>query len=315
MNDSTIIASLRTEKQQLQQQLEQLQHELDTLRQHQAAPAAQHSVDRAAPSPMLYRNLFEALPDAVLVVTPQGTMDFFNQRFVEMWGIPAEIVASRSDEAALGYVIDQLADPEGFIGKVQYLYSHPEEYSRDDVLLKDGRIFDRYSAPVSYGDGFGSGRVWFFRDVTERRQAEEEVRANAVRAEVLEAQRSALRELSTPLIPISDSAVVMPLIGTIDSQRAQQIMETLLEGVAQHQAALVILDITGVAVVDTQVAQGLVQATQAVKLLGAQVILTGIQPQIAQTLVHLGVDLQGIQTRSSLQSGIAAALHHGALMR
>lgn len=85
-------------------------------------------------------------------------------------------------------------------------------------------------------------------------------------------------------------------------------METLLEGVARHQAALVILDITGVAVVDTQVAQGLIQATQAVKLLGAQVILTGIQPQFAQTLVHLGIDLRGIQTRSSLQAGIAAAL-------
>jgi anti-anti-sigma factor len=100
----------------------------------------------------------------------------------------------------------------------------------------------------------------------------------------------------------------MPLIGTIDSQRAQQIMEALLEGTAQHQAELAILDITGVAVVDTQVAQALVSAAQAVRLLGAQVMLTGIQPQIAQTLVQLGVDLSGIQTEGSLQAGIAAAL-------
>jgi anti-anti-sigma regulatory factor len=100
----------------------------------------------------------------------------------------------------------------------------------------------------------------------------------------------------------------MPLIGTIDSQRAQQVLETLLDGVAQHQAELVILDITGVSLVDTQVAQAFIQAAQAVKLLGAQVMLTGIQPQIVQTLIHLGIDLSTIQTRGSLQAEIAAAL-------
>ena len=126
--------------------------------------------------------------------------------------------------------------------------------------------------------------------------------------QVLAAQREALRELSTPLIPITDDVVIMPLIGTIDSGRAQLVMETLLDGVAQQQARLVILDITGVPVVDSQVAQALIRAAQAVKLLGARVMLTGIQPQIAQTLVHLGVDLSGIQTQSSLQAGIAAAL-------
>jgi anti-anti-sigma factor len=104
----------------------------------------------------------------------------------------------------------------------------------------------------------------------------------------------------------------MPLIGTIDTGRAQQVMEALLEGVAHHQATLAILDITGVSVVDTQVAQALIGAAQAVRLLGAQVMLTGIQPQIAQTLVHLGVDLSGIETRGSLQSGIAEALRHTA---
>jgi anti-anti-sigma regulatory factor len=100
----------------------------------------------------------------------------------------------------------------------------------------------------------------------------------------------------------------MPLIGSIDSGRAQMIMETLLEGVAHYQAELVILDITGVQIVDTQVAQAFIQAAQAVRLLGAQVMLTGIQPQIAQTLVHLGVDLSGLQTAGSLQAGIAFAL-------
>lgn len=144
------------------------------------------------------------------------------------------------------------------------------------------------------------------QDVTANKQAEEE-RA-AWQQQVIEAQKSALYELSTPLIPIADNIVVMPLIGAIDSTRVQQVMETLLEGVSMYQATTVILDITGVQAVDTQVANAFVRAARAVKLLGAQVIVTGIQPQIAQTLVHLGVDLEGIIAQSTLQAGIAFAL-------
>jgi rsbT co-antagonist protein RsbR len=148
------------------------------------------------------------------------------------------------------------------------------------------------------------------RDITTQKAQEAE--REALQQRVIDAQRTALRELSTPLIPISDEVVIMPLIGTIDSQRAQMVMETLLDGVARYKADLVILDITGVSVVDTQVAQAFIQAAQAVKLLGAQVMLTGIQPQIAQTLIHLGVDLGGIQTRGSLQVGIQSAMHQHA---
>jgi rsbT co-antagonist protein RsbR len=173
---------------------------------------------------------------------------------------------------------------------------------------KDGSTFPAALSGVAPRDADGKPLVvaGIVRDLTQQKQYEAE-RA-AMQERIIEAQRSALRELSTPLIPISDAVVIMPLIGTIDSGRAQQVMETLLEGVAQHQAELAILDITGVSLVDTQVAQGLVRAAQAVRLLGAKVILTGIQPQIAQTLVHLGVDLSDIQTQGSLQAGIAAAL-------
>jgi rsbT co-antagonist protein RsbR len=144
------------------------------------------------------------------------------------------------------------------------------------------------------------------RDVSERKKTEAE--HSALQQQIINAQQDALREISTPLIPISDEIVIMPLVGTIDSMRAQQIMETLLEGIAHYQSELAILDITGVSMVDTQVAQALIRAAQAVKLLGARAILTGIKPQIAQTLVHLGVDLQDIVTYGSFQSGVAAAL-------
>lgn len=148
----------------------------------------------------------------------------------------------------------------------------------------------------------------FVRDVTERQQAEAE-RAT-LQQQVIDAQQVALRELSTPLIPLTEKVLIMPLIGTIDSARAQLVMETLLEGVAERHAELVILDITGVSVVDTQVANAFIHAAQAVRLLGADVMMTGIQPPMAQTMVQLGLDLGSIITRGSLQAGIASALQN-----
>jgi anti-anti-sigma regulatory factor len=142
----------------------------------------------------------------------------------------------------------------------------------------------------------------------ERGRLDQELRRHSLQDEIILAQQAALQELSTPLMAISDSAMVMPLVGAIDSGRAQQIIETLLEGVSAHRASVAIIDITGVSVVDTQVANALLRAAQAVKLLGAQVVLTGIRPEIAQTLVGLGVDLGGLITRSTLQAGIAFAI-------
>jgi len=146
-----------------------------------------------------------------------------------------------------------------------------------------------------------------FENVTERKRAEQMLEQNKLQEEQLQAQAAALAELSTPLIPISDQVMVMPLIGAIDSRRAQQVIETLLQGISASGASVVILDITGVPVVDTQVANALLQAAQSVRLLGARVVLTGIRPEVAQTLVGLGADLGTITTRSSLQNGIAYA--------
>jgi PAS domain S-box-containing protein len=159
---------------------------------------------------------------------------------------------------------------------------------------------------VSGSDGSLIGQAIILRDATEQIRNEEE-RA-LLHEQVIAAQQAALRELSTPIIPLTDDLVAMPLIGAIDSNRAQQVIETLLAGVAASRATTAILDITGVQVVDTQVANALLRAAQAVKLLGARVVLTGIRPEIAQTLVGLGLDLSGIVTRATLQSGIAFAL-------
>lgn len=144
------------------------------------------------------------------------------------------------------------------------------------------------------------------RELIERQRAEEE-RAQ-LQQQIIRVQASALAELSTPLIPLTNRIMVMPLIGTMDSQRAQQVLENLLQGVSETRAQVVIVDITGVSVVDTAVAGTLVRAAQAVRFLGAQTIITGIRPEVAQTLVGLGVDLTNVTTLGTLQSGIAYAL-------
>ncbi|WP_088809448.1 MULTISPECIES: RsbT co-antagonist protein RsbRA [unclassified Listeria] len=121
-------------------------------------------------------------------------------------------------------------------------------------------------------------------------------------------QRLALQELSAPLLPIFNNISVMPLIGTIDTERARQIMENLLMGVVKHRSEVVLIDITGVPVVDTMVAHHIIQASEAVRLVGCQPMLVGIRPEIAQTIVNLGIELDQIITTNTLKKGMERAL-------
>jgi len=146
-------------------------------------------------------------------------------------------------------------------------------------------------------------------DITARKRAEQ-VEAQR-QQDIIRAQAQAIEELSTPLIPITDEILVMPLIGMLDSVRAQQVMHTLLAGLAASRGKFAILDITGVPVVDTAVASAILRAAHAARLLGTEVILTGIRPEVAQTLVHLDAGLGNIITRGTLQSGIKHALARG----
>ncbi|AWM15813.1 MULTISPECIES: RsbT co-antagonist protein RsbRA [Bacillus] len=121
-------------------------------------------------------------------------------------------------------------------------------------------------------------------------------------------QKIALQELSAPLIPVFENITVMPLVGTIDTERAKRIMENLLNGVVKHRSQVVLIDITGVPVVDTMVAHHIIQASEAVRLVGAKCLLAGIRPEIAQTIVNLGIDLSQVITKNTLQKGIQTAL-------
>ncbi|MCJ2139829.1 STAS domain-containing protein [Methylobacterium sp. E-066] len=127
------------------------------------------------------------------------------------------------------------------------------------------------------------------------------------REEIIKRQGRALLDLATPALPIWRHIILMPLVGIIDTQRARQVMEWLLEALSREEARIAILDVTGVPLIDSRVALHLTKTVEAARLLGSQVIVTGISPDAAQTLVKLDVDLSNMITRGSLRSGLAEA--------
>ncbi len=148
--------------------------------------------------------------------------------------------------------------------------------------------------------------------VDSTRRTLEEVREKnqqlAAQLSTIEQQRRAIQELSTPILQLWDGILVLPVIGFVDSARSQQMMERLLEEIVARQARHVIIDVTGVAVMDTQTADYFTKIFNSVRLLGAQCLLTGIRPAVAQTLVHIGVQLDQVTTRRNLQQGLQECL-------
>ncbi|NTW02167.1 MAG: PAS domain S-box protein [Oscillochloris sp.] len=243
--------------------------------------------------------------------SPLANIEADTHGIITRWNHSAERIFGWSSAEAIGCSVLELLVPnivrEHVEAIVAALLSGQAVNSRNVNITKNGREItcQWYNVVLYNTDGSVVGWLSQTEDITEQLRAEQE--RVELQEQVIEAQRVALRELSTPIIPIGEGVVAMPLIGNIDSTRAQLVIETLLEGVAASRARSAILDITGVQVVDTQVANALLRAAQAVKLLGSQVIITGIRPEVAQTLVGLGLDLSGIKTLSTLQAGIAHA--------
>ncbi|WP_020473035.1 STAS domain-containing protein [Zavarzinella formosa] len=128
------------------------------------------------------------------------------------------------------------------------------------------------------------------------------------REDVIRRQQEELLELSTPVVKLWDGVLALPMIGTLDSARTQVVMEALLQRLVETESEIAIIDITGVPTVDTLVAQHLLKTVTAIRLMGADCIISGIRPQIAQTIVHLGVDLQGVTTKANLADALSLAL-------
>lgn len=259
------------------------------------------------------RNLYHRVEQS-FATSPLATLEADNQGTITRWNPAAERIFGWSLEEAIGQNAIALLVPNVALEHVEMIVSTllqgEATNSRNQNITKDGQIITCRWHNAVLRDTNDTVLGWLSQteDITEQLRAIAE--RTALQEQVIEAQQAALREIGTPIVPISDGVVAMPLIGAIDSRRAEQIIETLLEGVSASRAAIAIIDITGVQVVDTQVANALLRAAQAVRLLGTEVLLTGIRPEVAQTLVGLGLDLSGIITLASLQSGIAYALRY-----
>jgi rsbT co-antagonist protein RsbR len=255
--------------------------------------------------------ILENMSDSVIVADTDGHFLLFNQPAQHMLGAGAVEGGAEVWSEAYGlfypdqttlYAAEDLPLAHAIAGHVS---NNVEMFVRH-ARVPEGLSIMVSGRPLRDAAGQLQGGMVICRDITEQKRAEEAILQTVRQEEMIRAQSAALEQLSTPLMPISNEIVVMPLIGVMDSRRAQQVMDTLLQGVAETHAQVAILDITGVSVVDTQVANALMRAAQAVKLLGTRVLLTGIRPEVAQTLVGLGIDLTGIMTYSTLQAGIAA---------
>ncbi|WP_438021848.1 PAS domain-containing protein [Sorangium sp. So ce233] len=322
--DDTPRDALQRDNETLRAQNEQLRRELAELRQalarrepdtsslpgspqRAACPDAdgelrrEHAMRRAVD---LLRAVVEAAPMMFFVKDTEGRYILANGYFLRWTGLTWDQVAGKTDHEL--FPRDR-ADV--------FLASDSETLTtgrtiewEESAVLPDGQLrhFALLKFPIRDASGELQGICGISTDISSSRRAEEENRL--LQAEIIRAQEMSLRALSTPLMPIAKGVIVMPLIGNVDQRRAQRVLETLLTGIVTHEAGKVILDITGVPVVDTEVANALLKTAQAVKLLGATVILTGIQPKIAQTLVDLGADLSSIITRATLESGIAHVL-------
>ncbi|HEY8359228.1 MAG TPA: STAS domain-containing protein [Ramlibacter sp.] len=150
--------------------------------------------------------------------------------------------------------------------------------------------------------------VWTISAVADRMAQVTVTVYQQAREDLIRRQQQDLLELSTPVIKLFDGVLAVPMIGTLDSARTQVVMETLLERIVETGSKLAIIDITGVPTVDTLVAQHLLKTVAAIRLMGAECIISGIRPQIAQTIVHLGIDLQGIASKASLADALTLAL-------
>ena len=263
---------------------------------------AKHS-DSTPPAPKpnvddSFRLFVDSVKDyAIVMLDPDGK--------IISWNPGAERIKGWRRDEILGKHFSCFYSAEATARDVpeQELKTAAEEGRFEDEgwrIRKDGRKFWASVVITALRDVDGTLRGFgkVTRDLSERKLTEERIQQQA----------REIMDLSTPVMQVWQGVVVAPLIGSLDSQRTQQFMERLLNRIVETNSPMALVDIMGVPTIDTQTAQHLVETISAVRLLGSQVVLTGVRPAIAQTLVHLGVDLSDITTRSSLAAGLLVAL-------
>ena len=168
-------------------------------------------------------------------------------------------------------------------------------------------LFARLRAQAKDADALAEA-TWAITELVDMLGMQTVAAFQSSREAVISRQQEELLELSTPVVKLWEGVVALPMIGTLDSARTQVVMESLLQRIVETGSEIAIIDITGVPTVDTLVAQHLLKTVSAIRLMGAECIISGIRPQIAQTIVHLGIDLQGIASKANLADALALAM-------
>jgi rsbT co-antagonist protein RsbR len=242
--------------------------------------------------------------DGIAIPDLDGNIQFVNTAWAQMHGYSVEELQGK--HLSIFHTEEQLQkDVIPFNERVMETGSNQGAVGH---ARKDGTTFPTWTSTTVLKDEEGNpvGLVGTARDITTQEEAEAE--RERLRQEVIEAQKRALQELSTPIIPIMERIIVMPLIGSIDTMRAKDIMRALLAGIRKQRAKVVILDVTGVPIVDSGVANHLNKTIQAARLKGAHTIVTGLSDAVAEAIVDLGIDWSGVETLADLQTGLMAAL-------
>jgi anti-anti-sigma regulatory factor len=214
-------------------------------------------------------------------------------------------------DCLLGVLYLHSLQPAVFRGQLPLLTTFANQVA---IAIENARLYEKVQQELTERKQAEEVLQKAYEEMEERveeRTAElqrETAERERLQQEVIEAQKRAIQELSTPIIPVMDRIIIMPLIGSIDSLRAKDIMRALLAGIREHRAKVVILDITGVPIVDSGVANHLNKTIQAARLKGAQTIVTGIADAVAEAIVDLGIDWSGIETLADLQTGLRVAL-------
>jgi rsbT co-antagonist protein RsbR len=262
-----------------------------------ALEAARAENDRLVESEWRLRHFFEITHETVAVVE-RGVIVDVNEQFEDMLGW--------SREEAIGQSPLKFTAPEAHELTLRHISLGSEEPYETVMLRRDGTTFAaRVRARMLERDG-RKIRITALIDITAQKQAEEVLRQTAVREETLRIQNDVIARIGAPLLPISENALVLPLVAQVNEDRAAQVMESLTNGVVTHRVAYAILDVTGVEALDAPAIELLVSAARAVELLGAQMIITGIRPELALRLVDC--DLGRIKTFATLRQGVAHAL-------
>lgn len=249
----------------------------------------------------------DSLEEGFLLLDKDDRIVFCNRRYRELYAISADLVTPGRPFAEMIRIGAERGQYAEAIGRVdEWVAERLRKHAALEPVeqhLADGRwirIVERRTA-----DG---GIVGLRIDITELKKAEELRRQLAVREEVIATQAALLAELSTPLLEVATRVLLAPMVGAFDSARVATLIESLLQAVQRRQTRIVVLDVTGVPLIDTQVAHAILQCATSLRLLGAQLVITGIRPDVAQTLVALGVDLSTIVTRADLRDGVQYAL-------